>query len=81
MPSEARNRIPSCSRPRQDTGEVALGYDAYVVLPDPRGPAATLSRYTEWSRRVQRLLSDTGVRLFAALCLATFSWLCERSPG
>ena len=71
--------VPALPRPRRDSAEFSLGYDAYVVVPaleaDPPSPGLRLA---EWSRRVRRLLANAGFRAFAAVALVGFAWLCER---
>ena len=72
--------VPALPRRRCDSAEFSLGGDAFVVVPGlTTGSPALGPRLAEWSRRVRRLLAQAGFRAFAAVTLASFSWLCERS--
>jgi hypothetical protein len=71
--------LPALPRPRRDSAEFSLGYEAYVVFPDARPlPASLGTRLTDWSRRVRRLLGETGLRVVATVAVVGFAWLCER---
>jgi hypothetical protein len=78
-PSPRSRYLPALPRPRCDSAEFSLGYDAYVVFPDARPMPATLgTRLAHWSRRVRRILGEAGLRVVATLAVVGFAWLCER---
>jgi hypothetical protein len=81
-PSPRSRYLPALPRPRRDSAEFSLGYDAYVVFPDARPlPESLGTRLADWSRRVRRLLGDTSLRLVATVALVGFAWLCERGAA
>ena len=72
--------LPALPRPRCDSAEFSLGYDAHVVFPDaPPMPARLGARLAEWSRRVRRILGEAGLRLMATVAVVGFAWVCERA--